>query len=215
MNDIIKQAILDALFENAQKAKGPRAIPLGIRDLSSVVKAKVGAKTQETSLNLQSLIKSGYVDEKEIQNTFAAAKFNSKPSVKYELSRDGMSLFDKGSRFDRADRNAGINISAVGSTVVVGNQNVVKNIVREEYREGYLKLEELGKRINSLSEVSDDRKVEAQADIETIKNQLAKKAPDKGIVGTSLKGLAFAADIAAVAPYLHAAELWLRQALGI
>ncbi|KKU03304.1 MAG: hypothetical protein UX99_C0016G0004 [Candidatus Amesbacteria bacterium GW2011_GWB1_47_26] len=213
-NDEIKETILKCLYEHVQKSKGPSGIPMGIRDLTSAVKSKIDVKQQVVSSNLHSLIKNGFVDEKEVQNPYAAAKFNSKPAVKYELSRAGISYFDQGSKFDLADRNTGINIQMLNSAVVIGNQNIVKNIVREEYKEGYLKLEELGKRVNLSSDIKNEDKVNLQADIETIKNQLAKVSPNHNIVKAALASLSGLADISQLSSHYESVKNWILSILG-
>lgn len=214
-NDQIREIILQCLYEQAQKSKGSAGIAVGIRDLTSTVKEKADIKQQDISANLQFLIKNGYVDEKEVQNAFATAKFGAKPSVRYELSQTGLSYFDQGSKFNLGDKNAGININMLNSVAILGNQNVVKNIVRQEYKDGYLKLEELEKKINLSSELSDEQKVDAQADLETIKNQLAKSNPDKNIIQTALSGIGFVADIVALSPYFIPAKEWIINTLHL
>jgi len=207
--DKIREVILECLYERAQNSKGPSGIAVGIRDLTSLVKSKIDVKQQDVSVNLQFLIKNGYVDEKEIQNPFTAAKYNAKPQVKYELSQSGFSYFEQGSKFDLTDPNTGINIQMLNSVAVLGNQNVVKNIVRQEYRDGYLKLEELEKRVNLSSSLKDEDKVNIQADIETIKNQLAKEKPNSGIIRMAITGLSVLANISEIAPYFEHIKNWL------
>lgn len=214
-DDQIREIILQCLYERVKKSKGPAGIAVGIRDLTSLVKSKADIKQQDISANLQSLIKNKYVDEKEIQNAFATAKFGAKPAVRYELSQTGLSSFEQGSKFDLGDRNAGININMLNSVAILGNQNVVKNIVRQEYKDGYLKIEELEKKINLSSELSDEQKVDVQADLETIKNQLAKSAPEKVIAKTALAGVSFLADIVAIAPYFNTVKDWVINTLHL
>lgn len=214
-NDEIRETILKCLYERALKSKGPSGIPMGIRDLTSAVKAKIDIKQQEISSNLNALLKNDYVDEKEVQNPYAAARFNSKPTIRYELSRAGISLFDQGSKFDLSGKNTGINVQMLNSAVVIGNQNVVKNIVREEYKEGYLKLEELEKKVNLSSDIKDEDKVNIQADIETIKNQLAKGSPNKEIVKIALAGLSGLANISQLSSHFESAKNWIFSILGL
>jgi hypothetical protein len=214
-NDQIREIILQCLYDQAKKSKGPAGIAVGIRDLTSAVKEKNNIKQQDISANLQFLIKNNYVDEKEVQNAFATAKFGAKPAVRYELSQTGLSYFEQGSKFDLGDKNAGININMLNSVAVLGNQNVVKNIVRQEYRDGYLKIEELGKKVNLSSELNDEQKVDVQADLETIKNQLAKSEPNKGIVQSALSGISFIADIVTLVPYFIAAKDWIINTLHL
>jgi len=214
-NDQIREILLTCLYEKAKSSRGPSGIAVGIQELTSLVKEKVDIKQQEISVNLQFLIKNKYVDEKEIQNSFAKARFNAKPTIKYELSQTGLSYFEQGSKFDLGDKNAGINIQMLNSVAVLGNQNVVKNIVRQEYKEGYLKIEELEKKVNLSSELNDEQKINVQADLETIKNQLAKSEPNKEIVKTAMSGLSFIADIVTLSPYLSTAMDWIKSALNL
>jgi len=213
--DEIREVILKCLYERAQKSKGPSGIAVGIKDLTRLVKSKIEVKQQDISVNLQFLIKNGYVDIREVQNPFATAKYGAKPQVKYELSQSGFSFFEQGSRFDLADRNAGINIQMLNSVAVLGNQNIVKNIVRQEYRDGYLKLEELEKKVNFSSDIRDEEKISIQADIETIKNQLAKEKPNTGIIKMALSALSVLADISSLAPHFGSVKNWLLSFLHL
>lgn len=213
--DQIRETILQCLYDHAKQSKGPSKIPMGIRDLTSSVKLKLEIKQQEISSNLFALVKNGYVDEKEVQNPYAAAKYNSKPTIKYELSRAGISLFEQGSKFDLSDKNAGINIQMLNSVAVIGNSNVIKNIVREEYRDGYLKIEELEKKVNLSSSLQDEDKVNIQADLETIKNQLAKTQPNKTIISGILSTLSFLSNISELGQHFNSIKEWFFSHLGL
>lgn len=86
------------------------------------------------------------------------------------------------SEFSEKDRYPGININATGgSTVVLGDGNVVNSTYRPVY-------DELGKLLHAVadsSELNDSAKLEASVNIETIRDQLALDRPNKAIVDTA------------------------------
>jgi hypothetical protein len=56
------------------------------------------------------------------------------------------------------------------------------NVVRNEYKELFESLDDLGRHIRINSEIPDEEKINHQADLDTIKAQLMKPKPDKDIV---------------------------------
>jgi hypothetical protein len=211
-NDLIREKVLEALYSILSKAKGRDSQMVGIRDLSAEVKiALPNIKMNQIAANVTFLVQNNFVEEVEVKNFFAQGKFgNSKPSIKYRLSREGLAYFEHGSKFDKSNTFAGIvDITGSGNNIIIGNQNSVTNIVNTQFTEGHKLAEDLRRRVNALGVLSDDEKVSVQSDLETIKSQLAKKDPDKDILKKSKDNLGILANITAVAPYAIQLFTWL------
>ena len=80
------------------------------------------------------------------------------------------------------------------SVVVLGDNNIVRN----EHREVSESLERLGNQIRINSELSDEQKIDYQAEIDTIKSQLAKSKPDESIIKKSWNALKGVATISSI-----------------
>lgn len=63
------------------------------------------------------------------------------------------------------------------------------NFIRQEYGELYKNLDLLLEEVIKSSVLSDEKKLNYQSDIETIKNQLAKEEPNKNILKQAWNGL--------------------------
>ena len=110
----------------------------------------------------------------------------------YRVSKDGIDYFEGSSKFQKSNRLAGINISDVKNSVIILGDN---NVVRNEHKELFEALDALGRHIRINSEISDEEKIDHQADIDTMKAQLMKLKPDKDIVGKAWSALKAIATI--------------------
>jgi len=211
-NDIIREKILEALHRIHNTARGRDSQLVGIRDLSAEVRKDVKEiKESLVAANTTFLVQNNYIEEVAVENYFAKGKFaNSKPTIKYRLSRDGLAYFDHGSKFDKSNVFAGIgDISGSGNNIIIGNQNTATNISNTQFSDGHRLAEDLRRRVNALGELTDDQKISIQSDIETIKSQLGKQKPDIGILQNAKDNLASLADIATVAPFAIQLFTWL------
>ena len=198
MSDDHKQHILDTLNHFRQSARSINSIPIGIRDIQGYAKENFGMKQPEVAASLDYLIQHNWVAEIKEERTFTRGGTTIPTSQsKYKLSATGISQFDSDSRFNSLNRYSGINVENIGGVVVIGNNNVVNN----KYRDLYTHLDTLEKKIK-LSEQPDSDKLDASADIQTIKDQLSKEAPNKSIVSTAMGVVRAAADAAG------AIDLW-------
>jgi len=210
--DEIREKILSALYRIHSTARSRDSQVTGIRDLAKEVKKELpDIKEQQVFSNTAFLVTNGYVDEVEVKNFFAEKKFgNSKPSIKYRLSREGLAYFEHGSKFDHSSVFAGIgDISGSGNNIIIGNQNSITSIANTQYSEGHRLAEDLRRRVNALGELTDEEKISIQSDLETIKSQLAKPKPDTGILQRAKENIAFLVDIITVAAPTIALLTWL------
>lgn len=211
-SDEIREKILQALYRIHNSARGRDSELAGIRDLSKEVKKEItDIKERQVASNVSYLVQNGYVKEEAVENFYAKSKWgNSKQSYKYRLSREGLSYFEHGSKFDRGNTFAGIgDVSGNGNYIIMGNQNSITSIANTQYEKGHRLAEDLRHRVNALGEFSDPQKIGIQSDIETIKSQLAKQSPDPVILHKAKQNLSFLADVAAVAPFAIKLFEWI------
>ena len=201
MPDDHKQNILDTLNHFRQFARSISGITVGIRDIQRYAKEHFEMKQPEVAASLDYLIQHGWVEEIRKERTFTRGRTTIPTSQsKYKLSATGISLYDSDSRFNSLNRYSGINIENIGGVVVVGNNNVVNN----KYRDLYTNLDGIEKKIKLTEQLPNEKKLDAVADIQTIKDQLSKDEPNKSIVSTAMDAIRVAADVAG------AIDLWER-----
>lgn len=201
MSDVHKQNILDTLKHFRQFARSINSIPVGIRKIQQYAKEHFGMKQPEVAASLDYLIQHGWVDEIKEKRTFIRGGTTIPTSQsKYRLSAEGISLYDSDSRFNSLNRYSGINVENIGGVVVVGNNNVVNN----KYRDLYTSLDALEKKIKLTEQLPDKEKLDAAADIQTVKDQLSKEEPNKSIVSIAI------AAVRAAATAAGAIDLWER-----
>lgn len=210
--DEIREKILNALYCIHNSARSRASQLVGIRDLSREVKTELPEiKESQVASNTDFLVQNNYVEEIPVENYYAKTNFgNTKPSYKYRLSREGLAYFEHGSKFDKSSVFAGIgDITGSGNNIIIGNQNSITSITNAQYLDGHKLAEDLRRRVNALGELSDEQKISVQSDLETIKSQLAKPDPDRGIIEKAKDNIAFLANIATVATPTLALITWL------
>jgi len=142
----------------------------------------MGLKEQEIVRNLDYLIKSGWVIIEKEETEFKTPRGFVKKQVKpyYKISDLGINYFAGPSEFQRVSKSfSGINITNVQGVTVIGEQNVVVNT---QFLDLYRRLSLLSEAVRNSTQLSDKEKLEYVAEIETIKDQLAKPSPDKNIL---------------------------------
>jgi hypothetical protein len=142
----------------------------------------LGLKEQEIIRNLDYLIQSGWINVENEEITFKTPKGFIRKQHKqyYRISDVGINYFEGPSKFQRVSKSfSGINISNIQGVTIIGDQNVVVNT---QYLDLYKRLSLLSDAIRRSAQLSDKEKLEYIAEIETIKDQLAKPSPDKNII---------------------------------
>lgn len=179
-DDVKRDKILRYLYERHKSSRGVSAIPIGIRDLQSEMKKRYGMTQQEVSHNLDYLIQMGWVKEVVKEREFATpgGMTLSREQVKYKISEVGISHLESASLFTKPKNIGQINITNVQGVTVVGNGNVVNTQLTDLSSA----LDELENVIASSRELTEEQKLDATADIATIRNQIAKNSPNRSIV---------------------------------
>ncbi len=216
--DLIREKILESLYQLHQGGRSRTSQMVGVRNLARLVKEHLSEiKENQVAANVTFLVQNKLVEEIPVENYFAKKKFGgAKPTYKYRLSRDGLGYFEHGSKFDRSNVFAGIgDISGSGNFIVIGSNNNVTSISNIAFSEGHKLAEDLRRRVNALGELSDGEKISIQGDLETIKSQLAKKEPDTSILAKAKANLGMLANIATIAPYVAKLTTWLLSTFNI
>lgn len=197
-DNLVRETILKYLYDAYKNPRGMESHKLKISQIYSDLK-KRDIERKYVIRNLIYLIKTGWVIEEIKTISFNTGKRKIPTEKKtYSISKDGIDFFEGVSKFQKSNKFAGINIDNVKNSVIVLGDN---NLVRNEYKELSESLEKLGNQIRINSELSDDKKIDYQSEIETIKAQLAKSKPDKGIIQTSWNTLKAVAIISGIADF--------------
>jgi hypothetical protein len=166
---------------------GKKGSAVRISDAKRELKARHGLGQQQVMANLTYLISNDWITTIPIEKT-VAVKGGTVPSTTmfYEITARGIDKIEGGSQFEPKDRYARINITATGSnTITLGDGNAVN----ADYRLLHEELENLRQAIAASAVLSDSQKLDVAADIETMKDQLAKPKPNVGVLRQIWTGL--------------------------
>lgn len=172
----MRRNVLEWFHQLNKKGGAPR----GMRDLCKGIKEKFGHKGPLVKEHLTYLVDLGY-----IHNEVTMTKVQTGRTVRdqarstYRITAKGIEFMDGKSAFSDRERYPGIQVTATGgSTVVLGDGNVVNS----NYRPLYDELGRMRQAVADSSELNDSAKLEAAVSIETIRDQLALSKPDRTIV---------------------------------
>lgn len=196
-NDEIRKQILRYFYERnagATSRFGKRGSAVKISDAKRELKDRFELSQTEVMSNLTYLIDQRWVKTFDVEKT-VNVRGGTVPSkvTWYEIAAPGIDKFEEASEFQQAERYAGININATGSNVITLGDG---NVVNAKFEELHNKLSEFKQAIASSSTIAENQKLNLAADIESIKDQLAKSTPDKKIVGRLWSGIEKAAAVA-------------------
>jgi hypothetical protein len=183
-NDAVRRQILGYFYDRNTRATsrfGKRGSAVKISDVKAQLKALHGLSQPQVMSNLTYLIDRGWVKTVEQEKTVSTAAGTTIPSVVtfYEITAQGIERIEGPSQFEPPSRYPGINIQASGSSVVTLGDG---NYVQVQHQQLFTKLSELKEAVTGSSQIDDEAKLEIAVDIETVKDQLAKKAPDREVV---------------------------------
>ncbi|MEN3370772.1 MAG: hypothetical protein V7609_2915 [Verrucomicrobiota bacterium] len=198
-NDEIRKQILQFFYERnaaATSVVGKKGSALKISDAKRELKQRFGLSQAQVMSNLTYLIDQDWVKKFDIEKT-VKVRGGTVPSkvTWYQIAAPGIDKFEEASEFQQAERYAGININATGSNVITLGDG---NVVNAKFETLHNKLSEF-KQLVTESRLPESQKLDMAADIESIKDQLAKEVPDKTIIGHLWSGLEKAATIAGLA----------------
>jgi len=201
-NDEIRNQVLRYFYERNASATsrfGKKGSAVKISDAKRDLKVRHGLSQQHVMSNLTYLIDRGWVKTVEIKKT-VRVKGGTVPSTVtwYEIAAPGIEKIEGESEFTPRERYAGINIDATGSNVIqLGDGNVVN----AQFSKLHTELQSL-KEAFSGSKLLDDRdKLDVAADIESLKDQLAKSKPSRSVVATLWEAIEKGAAVAGLVDY--------------
>lgn len=210
-NDKIRDAILRYLYRIHQRARGPKGVAIGIRDLQSEMK-KQGIKQNAVIANLDYLLQKGWVAKIEERRTFTTPGGTTQESVstKYKISDVGIDRLEVASTYQLKEHFSNINITNIKGVTVLGSGNVVNT----ELTDLANALSELEAAIIRADKLSEEEKLNAIADIGTIQNQLSKPYPERSIIEYAWSGIEMAVTAAGFAELLQKVGGFISTIIG-
>jgi hypothetical protein len=208
--DEIRELILEFLFSNYQNARGVKSTACTISKIKHALKQK-GLKEREIVSNLDYLIQTEWVIEK--KETYPITSGGTQimaQRITYKISDKGIDHFEGISKFQRNHKVTGINITNIQGVTVVGDGNLVYN----QYSDLYRSLNLLDEEIRKNDAFSDKQKLNCRAEIETIKSQLAKSEPNRGILKSAWEGLKALATVSSIAQLLMHIKALIEPLIG-
>ncbi len=187
-NDEIRRRILEFLNTIRKKARSLASMSVTITIIKRGLKP-FGISQNEVVTNLDFLVKNDWVQEDIIKRVYKTPKGFEVPSEKrcYRLSDLGIKYFEGASSFDSSKNFLGINITNIQGVTVIGSNNVV----RAEFIDTFRKLDQLENEMKLSEKLTDEQKLSAFSDIQTIKDQLSKPIPDKNIIRRAMGTISF------------------------
>ncbi len=174
----IRENLLKYLFDKFKKSRSTKKQSATISEIKKGLKI-YGYKESDIVAAITFLKDRGWIkEEKETTKFFIKDKLTEGEKIKYRISDVGITHFEGPSKFISSERFSGINITNIQGVTIVGNNNIVRN----EFKDLFESLEQLGEILRANNKLSDTEKADLQSDIETIKNQLGKTEPNKSII---------------------------------
>lgn len=206
----VREAILGHLHEEHRRSRAANPGRRKISEIKQTMRSQ-GFTPQEIVRNLDYLVQTGWVIREEERYPVMGGKRRVMATQLYfKISAKGIDYKAGPSRFQEIERYEGINVSAVGGVVVVGGNNVVN----ASFTELYGSLSILGEAIKANDRLTDEQKLNAQAEIETIKNQLVKSSPDRTTIQRAWDALKTVATLEGVAAAAMRVYAFLGPLLG-
>lgn len=210
-DDDVKHTILEYLHGRRVNARSVDSAKAGIMEIRRALLLK-GMDQKSVVRNLLYLMEATWVreDVKTRQIPTKKGGFIPSESKTYIITNQGVEFFEGKSKFSKPDVPAGINIHNLNGVFSIGDNNLIRN----ETKHIYEKLEELENKIRLTDQLDDQAKVNYRAEVKTIQSQLSKPTPDKNIVDRAYGALKNLAPIASLAPLVATVGNQLSKVFG-
>ena len=210
-NDEIREAILRHLYDRQRTGLGIKSAEVGISDLKKAMKA-LGIDGREAVSNLNYLVDGGWIlpRTKSYKVRTRGGVDISQEQTKFKISDKGVNHFEGSSEFQAPRRAADINITNVQGVVQIGDHNVVNS----HYQDLFRSLDLLGNEVRKSAQLTDQEKLNYQAEIDTISSQLAKQSPNTSIISTAWAGLVGLATLNGVASFFQRVQQLIQPLTG-
>jgi hypothetical protein len=181
-NDEIRAQLLQWFYDrnaSATSQYGKKGSSVKISDVKAGLKQSFGLSQQQVMANLTYLIDKGWINKTEIEKT-VNVRGGSVPSTVtwYEISSAGIDKIEGESEFQQNQKYSGIKISAMGTNVITLGDG---NVVNAEFADLRKELDTL-KALVIAAQIEESAKLEIAADLESIKDQLAKTKPNTSVI---------------------------------
>lgn len=212
-NDAIRQQILRYFYDRNAEATsrfGKKGSAVKISDVKRELKAQAALTQQEVMSNLTYLLDREWVKAIEQRKEVTTRGGTTVPSVVTfdEISAQGIERIEGESEFQVPERFAGVNIQTSGSNVITLGDG---NVVHAEYRQLFEQLTELRQQVAESERLADEDKLDVVVDIDTLKDQLAKRNPDPQVVSRLWPRIEKAANLAGLGQFAASAGHALSQ----
>ena len=179
---------------------GKRGSAIRISGIKSELKSLHGLTQQQVHSNLTYLISQGWIEERAVEKEVRTRGGTTVPSVTkyYQITASGIDKIEGPGEFTM-QKFHGIKIEATGQNIItLGDGNQIN-----------AQFGELGHRLVELRDAvvasngSEQDKMAIVADIETVQSQLAKPAPNAGVLRAAWTSLQAAATLGGCADLVH------------
>ena len=207
--DEMREFILKFFYDVYKKARSLKSSRLKISAVKRGLKQQ-GLTEQEIVGNLDYLIQTGWM-LKEVESYQLRTKRGiiTTKTEYFKISDKGIDHFEGISKFQRAHPLTGINITNIQGVTIVGDGN----IVNAQYSDLYGNLSLLSEEIMKSDKFPDEEKLNYRAEINTIKSQLSKTLPDKGIIARAWNRLKPLATVAGIASFFEKVKVLIELLL--
>lgn len=148
-----------------------------------------GIIQNEVSSNLDYLIQKGWVREEVVRRSFTTPGGTTRASetIKFKISDIGIDRLQGASIFRLEESLPRINVTNIHGVTVIGRG--AGTVVNVEHTDLSSALEELEAAISASRNLSEEQKLNALADIGTVRSQLSKPKPNYGVIKTIWSGI--------------------------
>jgi hypothetical protein len=182
-NDAVREQILRYFYDRNAAATsrfGKKGSAVKTGDVKKELKGRHSLSQQQVMSNLTYLMDRGWVKTFEVEKTVTVRGGTIPSTVTwYEVTAQGIDKIEGDSLFRPQDRYAGININATGTNVITLGDG---NVVNANFKVLHDALNNLKDAVTESYDLSESQKLDVAADIESIKDQLAKSQPNRGVV---------------------------------
>ena len=194
-HDATRDAILRQLYVTHEKARSPKTSGLKIMELAQTLKPS-GIKLQEVASNLDYLVQKGWVREVIEKRSQEAEKRS------YKISDLGIDHLEAASLYQRRPVTPHINVSNIHGVTVIGDGNVVNTTFADLSRV----LADTKTAILAEPQLTEAKKLEAIADVDSLQAQLQKPNPDRTVVQKLWSGIEKTAALGGIAEFIFKAS---------
>ncbi len=214
-NDKIREQILKYFYDRNTSATsrfGKKGSAAKISDVKRQLKSKIGLTQSQVISNLNYLIDRKWINTIDVEKT-VTVKGGTIPSkvTWYKISALGIEKIEGGSVFEPKDKYPGINITATGSNIITLGDG---NVVNAKFSDLHSHLAHLQSLVAASNALNESQKLDVSADIESMKDQLAKDHPNGNVVKQLWSGVETVVTAGEFLAVVQSVSHWMHQLFG-